>query len=168
MIIILWAVLFISVFIPLGNYGIRPRAIAGLPGILLAPFLHANMDHLIANSISLLVLGTLFLSLEKKLSAVLLMHFIILGGIGTWLIGRPEYVHIGASGVIYAVFGYLLFIGFFMRRVSMILVSVIVFVLYSGMIWGVLPGDKFISWESHLCGFLSGIITARLYANSRR
>ncbi len=165
---ILWAVLLVSFFVPLTSFGIRPRTVTGLVGIFFAPFLHAGISHLVANSVSLLILGTVFLTTERKLSFLIVAHFIIIGGFGTWLIGRAEFVHIGASGVIYAILGYLIFNGIFQRNLRTLLISVAVFIFYGGAIWGVLPTGGFVSWESHLCGFLAGIITSRIYAGSRR
>jgi membrane associated rhomboid family serine protease len=82
----------------------------------------------------------------------------VLGGAGTWIIGRGNSVHIGASGVIYGILGYLLSAGIFRRDFRSIAVSILVFLVYGGLILGVLPSDSFVSWESHLCGFLSGIV----------
>jgi membrane associated rhomboid family serine protease len=167
-VLILWIILFISYAIPLQDYGIRPRTIPGLIGILFAPFLHAGIDHLIANSISLLILGSIFLTMERKLSLFILLHIIILGGFGTWLIGRSSYTHIGASGVIYGILGYLVTMGIFVRNIKAILVSIIIFILYGGAIWGIFPTNGFVSWESHLCGFIAGIVTAKLYSRRGR
>ena len=167
-VMLLWVILLVGFVVPLQDYGIQPRTLRGLAGILFAPFIHAGIDHLVTNSISLLILGSIFLTMEKKLSAIIMLHFIILGGFGTWLIGRSEYTHIGASGVIYAILGYLLTMGVFTRNAKAIIVSVLVFFLYGGAIWGIFPTNGFISWESHLCGFLAGIITARMYAARNR
>jgi membrane associated rhomboid family serine protease len=162
---ILWMILFLSVIFPLNRYGIIPRSYSGLPGILLAPFLHLNSSHLIANSLSLLVLGSILLGLEKRRSLVIALYIIIGSGLGTWLIGRPDSIHIGASGLIYGIMAYLFFIGIFRRNIKTVLVSIIVFLLYGGAVWGILPVNSFISWESHLCGFLTGIIIAKVYSN---
>jgi membrane associated rhomboid family serine protease len=167
-VLILWVILFIGFIFPLENFGIKPRTLSGLPGILFAPFIHAGIDHLITNSISLLILGSIFLSMERKLSFVLVLHIIIIGGFGTWLIGRSEFTHIGASGVIYGILGYLLTMGLFKRNLKAIVVSVIVFILYGGAIWGIFPSAGFVSWESHLCGFIAGIVTAERYAKKRK
>lgn len=165
---LLWVILLIGYLIPLHAFGIQPRTLRGLPGILFAPFIHADFDHLVANSISLLILGSIFLTMERKLSAVLMLHFIILGGLGTWLIGRSGYPHVGASGVIYAILGYLLTTGIFTRNARAIIVSVLVFLFYGGAVWGIFPTGDFVSWESHLCGFLAGIVTAKMYAARSR
>jgi membrane associated rhomboid family serine protease len=165
---ILWVILLIGFIFPIENFGIKPRTVSGLPGILFAPFIHAGIDHLITNSISLLILGSIFLTMERKLSFVLVLHIIIIGGFGTWLIGRSEFTHIGASGVIYGILGYLLTMGFFRRNLKAISISIIVFILYGGAIWGIFPSAGFVSWESHLCGFIAGIVTAERYAKKRK
>ena len=164
LIAILWVILFLSLVFPLNRYGITPRSYSGLPGILLAPFLHLNSSHLLANSLSLFVLGSILIGLEKR-RAIAISLFIIAGsGLGTWLIGRPDSVHIGASGLIYGIMAYLFFIGIFTGNFKTVLISVIVFLLYGGAVWGILPVNSFISWESHLCGFLTGIIIAKVYS----
>lgn len=156
----LWIVWMIHYFVPINQYGIVPRNISGLSGILFAPMLHHDFPHLAANSVSLFILGLFLITLEHKKSYWIITAIIILGGAGTWIIGRPDSVHIGASGVIYGIFGYLLTRGLFKRDFKSIIISVAVFFLYFGMITGVLPADSFTSWESHLCGFISGIIMA--------
>ncbi len=154
------------------NFGIKPRSIAGLPGIFLAPFLHADINHLIENSISLLILGSIFLIMERKLSFNIILIIILCSGLGTWLIGRSlcgggPCSHIGASGVIFGILGYLVTMGIFTRNLRAIVVSIIVFVVFlvqGQALEGIFPTDRFISWEYHLCGFVSGILAARIYA----
>lgn len=163
---LLWVILVVGMILPLHEYGIRPRTLAGLSGILFAPFIHSGIDHLVANSISLIILGSVFLSMERKLSVYLLLQIMLLGGLGTWLIGRSNYVHIGASGIIYGILGYLLTIGIFKRSFGTIAVSLAVFLLYGGAVWGIFPSGGFVSWESHLCGFIAGIVTARTNARN--
>ena len=164
---ILWLILFLSLFIPIKRLGILPRDINGLKGILFAPFIHAHFFHLTANSISLFILGWIFLALEKKRAIMITILIIVLGGLGTWLIGRSGAVHIGSSGVIYGLMGYLFSAGIFNRNIKTIIVSLITFIVYGGAIWGVFPGNTFISWESHLCGLLAGIMTAKMYSKPR-
>ncbi|OHD64165.1 MAG: hypothetical protein A2176_00810 [Spirochaetes bacterium RBG_13_51_14] len=164
---ILWGILLVGYVYPLENFGIRPRTVSGLPGILFAPFIHIDMNHLIANSISLLILGSIFLTMERKLSFLIVLQIIILGGFGTWLIGRSVYTHIGASGVIYGILGYLLTTGIFTRNIKTIIVSILILLIYRGAIWGIFPTEGFVSWESHLCGFLSGIISAKRYSKRK-
>lgn len=151
----------------LNNLGIRPRQVSGLWGILFAPFLHGDFLHLIANTIPLVSMGWLImLRDEADLIAVTLITALV-GGLGTWLIGSSG-VHIGASGVIFGYFGFLLLRGYFERSLSAIAFSIVVAFLYGGIIWGVLPNQPGISWEGHLCGFIGGVIAARLLSKPRK
>ncbi len=159
----LWIVHILSYFFPLNKFGIVPRNIYGLWGILFAPLLHNDFSHLSANSVSLFILGLFLITLEHKKSYWIIIAVVLLGGAGTWLIGRPDTIHIGASGVIYGILGYLLARGLFKRDLKSLIISLAVFFLYSGMIFGVLPVNSSMSWESHLCGFVSGIIMASSY-----
>jgi len=159
----LWIVHILSYFFPINQFGIVPREISGLSGILSAPILHHDFPHLIANSVSLFILGMFLITLEHERSFRIIAVVVILGGAGTWVIGRPGTVHIGASGVIYGILGYLITRGLFKRDFKSLLISLVVFFFYCGMIFGVLPVDSYMSWESHLCGFISGIIMASSY-----
>ncbi|HNX23991.1 MAG TPA: rhomboid family intramembrane serine protease, partial [Spirochaetota bacterium] len=109
------------------------------------------------------ILGLFLITLEHNKSYWIIIYLIILGGAGTWVIGRSGSVHIGASGVIYGILGYLITRGLFRRDFKSLIISIVVFFLYCGMIFGVLPVDSSMSWESHLCGFLSGILLASSY-----
>jgi membrane associated rhomboid family serine protease len=175
-ILLLWIVLAICFAFPaIMDLGIKPRSLSGLPGIFLAPFIHADVNHLVENSISLLILGSIFLIMERKLSLVLLLNIIVIGGLGTWLIGRSNCgagacTHIGASGVIYGILGYLVTTGIFSRNIKAIIVSIVMFVLFvvqGQALQGIFPTERFVSWEYHLCGFLAGIATAKLYSKKR-
>jgi membrane associated rhomboid family serine protease len=160
---VLWIIFFLaSIFPELKNMGIYPRTIHGLIGILTSPFIHADLSHLIANSTGILILGTVFASLEGSRFKYIIVPIFLLSGLGTWLIGRSGSVHIGASGVIYGLLGYLLFAGIFTKKLSTIAVSILVLFLYGGAVWGIFPliGQPYISWEAHLSGFIAGIITA--------
>lgn len=162
-VLIVWGVEAVDQFLisppgGLDRYGIRPRQLDGLWGILFSPFLHANFAHLAANTIPFLVLGWLVM-LSGEFAAVSIISM-ILGGLGVWAIGNPGTVHIGASGVIFGYLGYLLLRGVFERRLGSVLVAVVVGVLFGGLIWGVLPGQPGVSWQGHLCGFFAGVIAA--------
>jgi membrane associated rhomboid family serine protease len=163
LIAVLWIAHIFSYFFPINQLGIMPREISGLKGVLFAPFLHYDFSHLAANSVSLFILGLFLITIEHQRSFWIISGLIILGGLGTWLIGRSGTVHIGASGVIYGILGFLITRGFFRRDFKTLFISVVVFFLYCGMIFGVLPLDQHMSWESHLCGFVSGIILASTY-----
>lgn len=168
---ILWLLLFLSALFPLIlNWGIKPRTVSGLIGIVTAPFLHGNATHLIANSLALFVFGLIFLKVEKTRTVYILVPIYLLSGFGTWAIGRAGAVHIGASGIIYGLFGYLVSIGIFRKNFTLILLSILLLFFYGSLLWGIIPifNNPLISWEGHLCGFVSGIITARAQASLER
>jgi membrane associated rhomboid family serine protease len=153
----------------LTQYGVVPRTLSGLRGILFAPFLHGSVAHLVANSISLLILGWLVLVFGGRRQFWWVSIAAALGsGLCAWLIGAPGSVHIGASGVIFGYLGYLMLSGWFARRFWPIIASLGVTALWGGMILGVMPGQLGISWQSHLGGLLGGIWAARrLHARGR-
>ncbi|NJL19739.1 MAG: rhomboid family intramembrane serine protease [Leptolyngbyaceae cyanobacterium SM1_3_5] len=158
-----WAIEIVDLFLGgwLNRFGILPRNAIGLRGILLAPLLHGGIPHLIGNTIPFIILGWLVMLRRTSDFFVVTAIVALLGGLGTWLFGAPA-THIGASGVIFGYFGFLIARGYFERSFVAIGFSVLVAILYGGMIWGVLPGQYGISWEGHLFGFLGGIFTARL------
>jgi membrane associated rhomboid family serine protease len=147
--------------LPLDQYGIVPRSKAGLVGILAGPLLHANLSHLIANSIPLLVLLVLLLSNPAYHPCRTLALIWAASGAGTWLIGRGHTVHIGASSLVFGLVAFLIAAGFLIKTWRAAAVAVLVFVLYGGIFYGVLPQPGPISWEGHLCGAVAGVWTAR-------
>lgn len=150
----------------LDGYGILPRTIIGLRGILFAPFLHGGLPHLIANTIPFLTLGW-FVMLQKTSDFFIVTAItMVVSGLGVWLIGSPG-LHIGASGLVFGYLGFLLLRGYFQRNIPSILLSLIVGFLYGGAIWGVLPTVPGVSWEGHLFGFIGGIIAARLLSQRK-
>lgn len=143
----------------LNALGIRPREAAGLPGILLSPFLHADIKHFTANFPPLLVLCfALGQLMPAQLTCVL---GALIAGTGTlvWLLARQK-IHVGASGVIYGLFGFLTLHGFLAGNLLHAGVAVGLLVLYSGILWGVLPKTAQTSWESHLAGLVAGFALA--------
>jgi len=152
---ICWISYLLSLWFPIQQYGIVPRQSVGLIGIVAAPFLHGSFTHLSGNSVSFAILMLILSALEERQQFFKLFLMALLTGILTWLMARNA-VHIGASGLIFAIFGYLVLSGWFARRVRYVLVALLVIFLYGGMIYGVLPGKVGISWESHLFGFISG------------
>jgi membrane associated rhomboid family serine protease len=146
----------------LDQEGIRPRDDEGLLGILFAPALHAGWGHLMANTVPALVLGFLILLSGVGHWVAVTAVIWVVGGLGTWLVAPPNTVHLGASIL---VFGWLVFLvlrGLFSRRASQILLGIVVFLLYGGILWGVLPGQPGISWQGHLFGALGGVVAAML------
>ncbi|MDU1903418.1 MAG: rhomboid family intramembrane serine protease [Dysgonomonas sp.] len=162
-IVIFWVVELIQILgADFASFGIFPRATVGLMGILTAPFVHGDIQHLIANTLPFFVLSFLLFLFYKKRAAYFLVLIWLFTGVLTWLIGRSAW-HIGASGVIYGLASFLVFGGIISHNWKLILVSVIVLILYSGMAWGIFPGDARISWEGHLSGAISGIILAFMF-----
>src|SRR5712691_893908 len=144
----------------LERFGVRPRELAGLPGILLAPLLHAGFAHLIANSLPLLVLGTGMLYLYPN-SALKVIPAVYLGpGIAVWLFARAASVHVGASGLIYGFVSYIFLAGVIRRDRRAIAASLLVSFLYGSAVWGVLPIEPGVSWETHLAAALIGLALA--------
>ncbi len=148
----------------LNGLGVRPRSSDGLLGIVLAPFLHGNFAHLAANTIPFVVLGWFVMLQGVTRFWLVTVITAVVSGFGMWLLGESRTVHIGASGLIFGYFGYLLLRGYFERSASAVLWTILVVVLYGSMILGVLPGQMGISWQAHLFGFLGGGLAAYLLA----
>ena len=147
----------------LTRFGVVPRTVDGLRGILFAPFLHGSVAHLVANSVSLLILGWLVLVFGGRRQFYWVSAAAALGsGLCAWLLGASGSVHIGASGVIFGYLGYLMLSGWFARRFWPFVASIGVTAMWGGMVFGVLPGQLGISWQSHLGGFIGGIWAARM------
>lgn len=158
---LMWATEIVDLLTPLNldRFGIRPRDLGHLQGIVLSPFLHLGFGHLIANSLSLVVLGSL-LALTTRHLWLVTGGVILLGGLGVWLLGGPSTVHIGASGVVYGYAAFLAVYGFVARRFGSAAVGVLVIVVYGSMLWGVLPLRAGVSWQGHLFGALAGVLMA--------
>ncbi len=169
---ILWLVEIVDYFIlqsySLNRYGIVPRNLIGLRGVLFAPFLHGNFPHLIANTIPFLSLGWLVMLQRTSDFWRVTAMTVLVGGLGVWLIGQPNSIHIGASILIFGYLGFLLFRGYFQRNAPSIALSLIVAVFYGSLVFGVLPTREGVSWEGHLFGFIGGVIAAYQIANSER
>ena len=151
----------------LGQFGIYPRQLYSLPGIITAPFIHGSLVHFLSNAIPLAIFSFLLLIHGTKRFIMVSLWIMIMGGGLVWMFGRNA-MHIGASGVLYGYFGYLLVAGFLSRQFKLLLISLFVMLGYGGMIWGVLPSRPYISWESHLFGALAGIAAAYLWQKRRR
>ncbi|GAB3989576.1 rhomboid family intramembrane serine protease [Actinoallomurus acanthiterrae] len=144
------------------QYGIQPHNVHALWHIFTAPFLHANLDHIVANSVPLAIFG--FLTALRGLGRFIAVSVItiVVSGLGVWFLSPSNVVTVGASGLIFGYFGYLLARGFFERRVLDILLGVAIALVYGTMIFGVLPGQPGISWQAHLFGLIGGVVAARL------
>jgi len=144
----------------LDQYGIQPRDVDSLPGIVAAPFLHAGFDHLIGNTIPFLILGAI-IALGGATRVLLTTAIIILvAGLGTWLIGPTHSVHVGASGVVFGYAGYVIARGVFSRSLLELAIGALVVVLYSSTLLSALVPTPGISWQSHLFGGIGGVLAA--------
>ena len=149
-------------------YGIRPQSIPGLSGILFAPLLHGGFAHLMANSIPFLTLGWLTMVQETSDFYLASIASALIGGLGVWMFGAPNSVHIGASILVYGYLGFLLLRGYFQKNMLSIGVSIFVAIAYGSFIWGVFPSQLGVSWQGHLFGFIGGAIAAKLVATEQR
>ncbi len=149
------------------SLGVIPRTTIGLRGILFAPFLHAGLAHIMANSIPFVVLGWLVMLRDARHFVPVTVLAMLGAGLMAWLLGAPGSVHIGASGVIFGYLGFLILSGWFARSFASILLSVLVIALWGGMVLGVMPGQTGISWQAHLGGFLGGAFAAGVFRAPR-
>lgn len=163
-VMLLWIVFWIeSRFgINFNNYGIYPRTVDGLVGIISGPFIHGSLKHLFNNSVPLFVLSTALFYFYRNIRWRVLLLGLLLTGIATWLIGRPS-LHIGASGVVYMLVAFLFFKGIFSKQFQLTALALIVVFLYGGLLWYLFPIDSKISWEGHLSGFFVGLLFAFLF-----
>jgi membrane associated rhomboid family serine protease len=143
----------------LDRFGIRPRRVDGLDGVVLAPFLHGGFGHLIANTFPFLFLGGVIAggSMARFVRVTLIVGLI--GGLGTWLTGPSRSIHIGASGLLFGYLTYLISRGFFARKLTYIAGGIVVFLVYGGILWGLLPSPG-VSWQGHLFGAAGGVAAA--------
>jgi membrane associated rhomboid family serine protease len=148
----------------LAHYGILPRSVSGLRGIVFAPFIHGDFNHIVNNLLTFTVLGWALRFFYKEIFWKILFLSMLMTGLWTWISARESY-HIGLSGVLYAVFGFLLFSGFIRKNIPLIAISFFVALMYGSMVWGILPVKQAISWESHFWGFVAGIILAVYFRN---
>lgn len=178
---VLWPAVFIVFFwllfftneaynLNLHIYGVHPKDAAGLLGILTMPFLHGDFAHLFSNSIPFLVSSTFIFHFFPKEKWRVLFTIWFFSGLGIWLFGQGNSIHIGASGLVYGMVAFLLTTGFIRKNKNLTAVAFILVFLYGSMIWGLFPQYSWfekmnISWEGHLFGALSGVAMALLYRN---
>ena len=160
---VFWVVFVVNFLIggSLLSLGVIPRTTIGLRGILFAPFLHASLSHLVANSIPFVALGWMVMLRDERHFIPVTVAGMIGSGLMAWLLGAPGSVHIGASGVIFGYLGFLMLTGWYTRSFGSILLSVIVTVVWGSLVFGMMPGAAGISWQAHLGGFLGGVLAAR-------
>jgi membrane associated rhomboid family serine protease len=147
----------------LSSLGINPLEIKGLPGIFLSPFIHENFRHLLNNTLPLYMLSITLFFFYSEIALKVLSWTWVLTGLLVWLGGREAW-HIGASGLVYGLASFLFFSGIIRRYYRLVALSLLIVFIYGEMVWGIFPGVyQNVSWESHMLGFVSGIILAVWY-----
>lgn len=147
------------------SLGIEPRTLLGLLGLVTAPWAHASLGHLLSNTAPLVVLGYLAMIPKKEGFVAAVVCSTVFAGAAAWLLGAPGSVHIGASGVVFGLFGFVVARGFYARRVIDLLVAVPATSFYGfSMALGALPIYPGVSWQSHLGGLLGGVLAAKVFA----
>jgi membrane associated rhomboid family serine protease len=163
----IWLIHCVQVFLnlDLGRFGVYPREVFGLRGILFSPLIHADWNHLLANTPPLFVLSAMMLFFYRSVAipAMLLIYF--MSGAAVWTFGR-EVFHIGASGVIYGLAAFVFFSGVFRRNVKSIALALLVGFYYGSMVYGIFPGQEGVSWESHLLGALVGVFASFVFKHN--
>jgi len=162
--IALWIVHLLSLLFAedLSRLGLLPRNLLGLLGIFTSPLIHADFSHLISNTIPLIILGWIIFSFYPKVSYILFLFIYFVTGLLVWIFARQVF-HIGASGIVYGLVSFLFFSGIFRKDNTSIALALVITFLYGGLVWGMIPGWKGISWESHLFGAITGLIAAYLF-----
>lgn len=162
--LIIWLVKIIEVAdgLDLYYYGIYPRKISGLIGIAASPFIHANFNHLLNNSVPFFLLLAAIFYFYHKVAWRVLLYSWLASGILVWIIARSSY-HIGASGLVYSFAAFLFLSGIVRRNINLLAISLLVIFLYGSMVWGIFPYRPDMSWESHLVGLTIGALLAIQY-----
>lgn len=140
--------------------GLRPREIEGLVGIPAMPFLHGSFAHLFANTVPLLVLGTVSVIVARHRFMVKTLFIIVVSGLAVWVFGGERTIVVGASGLTFGWFGYLVAAGVLYRSFRALAGAAIAIVFYGGLVWGLVPQAANISWEAHLFGAIAGMMAA--------
>ncbi|MFC2147674.1 rhomboid family intramembrane serine protease [Bacteroidota bacterium] len=160
-VLLIWTVFWVEIRfqINLNQYGIFPRTLIGLRGMLFSPFLHGSIEHLYNNTIPIAILTASLVYFYRSISLKVLLWGVLLSGLLTWIIGRPSY-HIGASGVIYVLASFIFFKGIFTKHYRLVALSLMVVFIYGSLLWFIFPLKDNISWEGHLSGFITGLTLA--------
>ena len=159
--IIIWSVkIFEIVFdYDFTEYGVLPRKFNGLMGILFSPLIHSDVNHLLSNSLPVVILCLLIFNFYSQIAKKILIYLYFISGLWLWCIGRESF-HIGASGLIYAMASFLFFSGILRKNSQLSAVALLVIFIYGGLFWGLFPIHKNVSWEGHLTGFIAGILVS--------
>lgn len=159
----IWTVFWVEVQfgVTLTSYGLYPRKLSGLQGIIFSPFIHSSIQHLYNNTLPLAVLTAFLVYFYRQAAWKVLVWGLVVSGLLTWCIGRPSY-HIGASGLIYVLVSFIFFKGIFTQYFRLVALSLVVVFIYGSMVWYIFPVQDTMSWEGHLAGFVTGLFLARV------
>jgi len=147
--------------LPVQYLGIYPRTLRGLPGILTAPLIHGSIQHLLSNTVPLIVLGTIMFYFYRGIAFRIFCWVYLMTGLWVWAGARGGTAfHVGASGIIYGFVSFLFFSGIFRKDPRLLKISLLILLFYNGLVWGVFPLVESVSWESHLLGSIAGIVCA--------
>jgi membrane associated rhomboid family serine protease len=169
MVLLMWALEVVDSALDnrLDRFGIEPREVDGLDGVIAAPFLHVGFGHLAANTLPFVAMG-LVIALEGPLRLLGVTALVaVISGLGTWLIAPADTIHLGASGVVFGYATYLIARGLFNRRAMEIAIGVVVAILWGGALLAGLEPQQGISWQGHLFGAIGGVVAARLLSEPR-
>ena len=177
--LLMWMLFYFDVTykLDLAQYGLAPQTVKGLRGILTMPLLHGDLGHIVSNSFPILILGTCLFYFYKEIALKVFFISYVACGTLVWLFAYSNHandVHIGASGLVYALAGFLFISGIIRKNKALFGVALLITFLYGTIIWGVLPTDfqkaihyiedrTNISWQGHLFGFFSGVVLAYIY-----
>jgi membrane associated rhomboid family serine protease len=163
-VILMWGVWIIEYLInaDFSIYGLKPRNVIGLRGILFSPFIHGDFDHLVSNTPAVLVLGVMMQYFYPSISEKTTLLILLFTGILVWIFARPFY-HIGASGLVYGFAFFLFFSSVFRNDMRSLAISFFVILFYGSIVWGLLPYQNGISWETHLAGGIIGTVLAYIF-----
>ncbi len=156
----IWVTFVADRVLPLEQFGLRPRSLDGLIGIAAMPFLHANLAHLMSNSVPLLLL-LLMVILTTRTPVMVTVAISLLSGVLIWLFARSGN-HIGASALVFGLATYLIAGGYRANSMLAFAAAVVTFFVYGAtLFWGVLPQSAQVSWDGHLAGAVAGVLVAR-------
>ena len=167
-VVVMWVVKLVETVLKadFSNYGILPHATNGLVGIITAPFIHADFEHLTANTVPMFITVSIIFYFYREIAFKVFLLVWIFTDVWVWSFARGTSFHIGASGLVYGYVTFLLFSGLIRRNARLMAISMLIIFLYGGFFWGIFPDffpHRNISWESHLMGGLSGLILAIFY-----
>ncbi len=141
------------------NLGVIPRTKVGLIGIITSPLIHGDLQHLLGNTGPLLFLGASLFYFYGNIATRVFTACYLGTNVLVWIFARPVN-HIGASGLIYGIAAFLIAFGLIRKDFYSLLISLIVMILYSSLVYGILPLYIHVSWESHLFGAITGVYCA--------